>query len=679
MQMPATRFDYFALTGGLNLVSPPLSLKPGTAIDALNFEVGIDGGYTRVAGYERYSGQPAPSDARYVGIPVILSGTVEAGDEIEGDSSGLTGIVIKVSEELIFVTKATAGFTVGETLLVRATPVGEVASAALLNGGAMTPAENAELFALAADAYREDIAQVPGSGPVRGVYHFMGTSYAFRDAVDGLSGKMYKSSSSGWQEVGLGYEVNFSNANTSVGEGDTLSQSGITAQIKRVVVESGTLASGTNTGKLILGTPSGAFIAGAASSTGGGSLTLAAGATAITIPPGGSYEFATYNFTGSGQTKRMYGVNGVGRMFEFDGEVFVPIKTGLPVDTPEHLATHANYLWASYKSSVLYSGIGAPYNFTAVGGAAEIAVGDFVTGFLPVVGGDGAQALAIFANNRTHIVYGSSGANFNVAMLSGEAGGRSRTMRTIGDSFVYDSLGVRKLSTTLNFGNFTQAQVTNPIRPFVLARRAQAVGACVSRHKDQYRIFFADGYVLHISLNNQKVTGNMPIKLAHVMNCIESVETDTGDEFILGGGTDGYVYRFEKGTSFDGQAISAFLNLAFAYQGGPRIKKKFRKAVYEFSGLGYAELETSYSLAYASDEIANPIAEVIESPSRPVFWDSFTWDSFFWDGRSLAPMIQKLDGSAENISLIIRCVSAEYPSFTIHSASIHYTPRRALR
>lgn len=51
------------------------------------------------------------------------------------------------------------------------------------------------------EARRALIEPVPGSGPVRGVYYFQGEVIAFRNTSDGLSCKMYRSTSAGWQEV----------------------------------------------------------------------------------------------------------------------------------------------------------------------------------------------------------------------------------------------------------------------------------------------------------------------------------------------------------------------------------------------------------------------------------------------------------------------------------------------
>lgn len=52
---------------GLNITAPPTDLKPGEAILAINYEIDLDGRYSRIGGFERYDGQPKPSDATIQG------------------------------------------------------------------------------------------------------------------------------------------------------------------------------------------------------------------------------------------------------------------------------------------------------------------------------------------------------------------------------------------------------------------------------------------------------------------------------------------------------------------------------------------------------------------------------------------------------------------------------------
>ena len=54
----------YQLRGGLDLVTPNIRLTPGRVLGAQNYEPSPDG-YRRIAGYERYDGQPKPSEASY--------------------------------------------------------------------------------------------------------------------------------------------------------------------------------------------------------------------------------------------------------------------------------------------------------------------------------------------------------------------------------------------------------------------------------------------------------------------------------------------------------------------------------------------------------------------------------------------------------------------------------------
>lgn len=679
INLPQVQITYFPLRGGLNLVTPPLSMPDGMCRDALNFEVDVDGGYRRVAGYERFDGRPAPSDATYGLIYVTFADTVSVGDTIEGATSLTTAKVIAVTAEYIAYTKATGTFQALEDIEVSSVVKATVKSAEE-QGGIPSQLLNAEYLNLAADVYRSDITAVPGSGSILGVHRYNNKVYAFRNNVGGTEAEMYESSTSGWVKVNLGFEIEFTNAATSLADLQTLTQGGVTATIKRVVMETGTLLSGTNTGRLIISTPSGGnFAAGAATTSGGGTLTLGGAQTAITMAPSGRYELINNNFGGLAGAVRMYGASGTHRAFEFDGSTYVPIRTGIADDKPKHIAAHLNYLFLSYAGSAQYSSVGDPYRYTLITGAGEIAMGDTITGFLPLVGANATGAMAIFTTNKTSILYGASDSDFNLITYSLESGAFPYTMQNIGQGYALDSLGIRQLAASQDFGNFTSSQITKNVRPFIEERVTLASGSCISRQRNQYRVFFTDSTALHVTFDNGQVIGIMPIQYAHSMRVMASFESSTGEEFIYAGDTNGFVYRMEQGTSFDGFPIAAFMNLAFNYMKNPRLRKRFRKAAYEVTGGNYAEFSTTYDLGYGNPEIDTGIVSNLATALGTVFWDNFVWDNFFWDGRGLLPAEQDLTGTAENISLIIRSTSEIFQPFVINSVITHYTARRLLR
>jgi len=102
---PRVQYDLIRLNGGLDQVTPTLSLPPGVARRAANFECSITGGYTRIAGYERFDGQPSPSAAVYNILVCTLTGTVAVGATVVGLASSATAKVIARSGPDVVITR----------------------------------------------------------------------------------------------------------------------------------------------------------------------------------------------------------------------------------------------------------------------------------------------------------------------------------------------------------------------------------------------------------------------------------------------------------------------------------------------------------------------------------------------------------------------------------------------
>lgn len=92
-----TKSQWIAFNGGLDVATPAMQKAPGTLIDAQNFEQGVNGGYSTIAGYERYDGQAKPSDATYSTLSCLLIGTVSVGDIVTDDTGAIFGTVIALT------------------------------------------------------------------------------------------------------------------------------------------------------------------------------------------------------------------------------------------------------------------------------------------------------------------------------------------------------------------------------------------------------------------------------------------------------------------------------------------------------------------------------------------------------------------------------------------------------
>jgi len=676
-QMPPVKYDILRLQGGLDLVTPTLSLPPGTARDAVNWEVSITGGYTRIAGYERFDGRPNPSDGRYFILTVAITGAIAIGDTITGATSGATGAVIVVDGGTVVYTKNAGGsFQVGENVEVAAAVQGSVVD---LGGGvAVDNATAAQYLYLAAEEYRQDIQAVPGSGPIRGVAYYGGDVYAWRDNAGATEMDIYKSSGSGWTQVPLGFELGFENGAVQIFQGDVVvgGTSGASATVTRVVLETGSWASGDAAGRLIFAAVTGSFQNGEDLDVGVTCAEAAGTENAITLLPAGRVETVTANF---GPATRLYGADGFNRAFEFDGTVYVPLVTGNTVDTPLHIGFHKQHLFLSFSSSVQFSAIGDPYSWDPLLGAGEFVMDDMVTAFQVLPGDQSTGALAIYSDDNTSILYGTSAANFNLVSYNVGTGAKPYSSQNVAIAYSFDDRGVVSLTTTLNYGNFDTSALTLNIRPFVQQRRNLVTASGVNREKGQYRVFFSDGFGLYLTFVNGKYMGAMPVQFPNSVTCMVEGEKPDGSETAFFGSTDGFVYRLDAGTSFDGVEIPANLVLVFNAIKSPRITKRYRKGSFEITGTGYAEFAFSYELGYGSLAISQETERTYESNLVASFWDLVNWDNFVWDGRTLAPSEVEVRGTAENIAVRVASISPIYQPFTVNSVILHYTMRRGLR
>jgi hypothetical protein len=192
--------EYTKISGGLDLVTPVLSLSPGKVTVSYNYEPGDNGGMKRIDGCERFDGQAAPSDAVYYHCDVSLTATVSTGDILTGAASGAYGTVIVAEDAALMITRVAGTYTADENLTVGGVPVGALSGPPILKGCAESY-DNAVAMNLAADEYRGDIAKPTGSGPIRGGGKLAGVVYVFRDNLNATAMNLWKATTSGWEQV----------------------------------------------------------------------------------------------------------------------------------------------------------------------------------------------------------------------------------------------------------------------------------------------------------------------------------------------------------------------------------------------------------------------------------------------------------------------------------------------
>jgi len=658
------------IAGGMNLVEPPQFAEPGTAVVAYNYEYGVNGGVDRVKGIEPFDGRAAPSDATYVYFQATATiAGIAVGDAVTGATSGATARAIYVSGAYVAMTMVVGTFVV-EGLQVGGITRATVSSLTAPVDGFL----DNTLAKLAADEYQALIGKVPGAGRVRGLAILNDVVYAWRNNVGQTELKLYKSSNAGWVIVPMYHQVSFTAGSAEYAEGASITQGGNTATVKRVVLESGSWGAGSAAGRLIITAPTpGSFGAGAAA--GGGAVTLSGANALIVLAPGGVVSADVYNFTASLSTKRLYGCDGINPEFEFDGDILVPLNTGMGSVRATVARCHKNHLFFGYRGSLQHSSIAFPYQFSAVTGAGELGTGDVITNLISVGGATDAASLMVTCENALYVLYGTSSGDWNLVPLSRVQGAQARTAQDIGGVVALDTPGVVRYPATQSFGNFAWDTVSMPIQPAAAKTRANC--SVFSPGEFKYRIFLTDGTVLSgLPVAKQKFHWSI-VNYGVTMVLAENAEI-AGDARTFYADEDGWVYEADKGRSFAGASIQYALKLHPMNQGSQVVEKAYRGGLLEVRATSACTISTAFEF-YDDEGPSASQPNTLSQYGVGLIYDLGNYDASYWDSGGTTSKAVPIDGRGTAFSLMVAGDSDSELSHTLFSFTALYTPQRIVQ
>ena len=222
---------------------------------------------------------------------------------------------------------------------------------------------------------------------------------------------------------------------------------------------------------------------------------------------GSRYEFITHNFYGDKDWDAVYGVNGYDKAFSFNGEWFYKICTNpdMDKDKPRHVAAHHQHLALGFpEGRVDISVVGEPYNYSGLLGASSWAIGDTITGLLPLSG----TILGVFGGKSIWGISGTTVDNFATQILTPNIGAIEYTIVDMGYPVYANAYGIYTLAQTQQYGDYLGTPMSVDVSPWLrprLIRSANSIDGVVAawpvRHKNQYRLSFNDGMVLTMTIN----------------------------------------------------------------------------------------------------------------------------------------------------------------------------------
>lgn len=666
----------YGFGGGLDLVSAALAVPTGRVISSMNYEP-LAEGYGRVDGFERFDGRTAPSAARFWSMPFVAGvSAIVSGVTVTGAVSGATAVVVlepigvtgswgSGTAAGTLVLAALAGvFQDGEAIKVSGTTraiVGDIA----IEDDAPSDALRRTWLAAATDYHRSIITAVPGVGPVRGVTAHNGSIYAWRNVAGNAAAKLWRATASGWIEVAASRVVMFTAGQVEINEGDTVvgGTSAISATVARVVRQTGDWGNDA-AGFLVFAPGTAAYTSGETLKVATVTMATAGASSLTTFAPGGRYDTLQHNFYGAADRSRVYGAYGEGPGFEFDGTVTAPLETGMTVNKPKRVFEIANHLGLTFAGgSVQFSSIGEPLQWDAITGAGEIGLGTEVTDVLQA----NESAVVLFGQQKIATMEGRDATSFALVELTEEAGSEAWTAQRIGQTVYLDRRGLRSLTATQAYGNFKTGTLSEIIEPYFRTKRragAVPVGSVVVRSKSHYRLFWSDGTGLTVYFG-RKSPEAMPFELNGVQPyCTFSTELNDGTEGVFVGAENGFVYRLDIGTSFDGDGVRGFIITPFNALGSPMRRKRVHKLTLELQAEPTTRLGITAQFDYGNGQ--QPVS------GRQAFmvsgagggndfivgggggqWDSAIWNEFYWSAPLEGRAEAYIDGIGENVSFIM--------------------------
>ena len=354
--------------------------------------------------------------------------------------------------------------------------------------------------------------------------------------------------------------------------------------------------------------------------------------------------------------------------------VSVPLVTGVTGIFPTQIEVHKNHLFVSYLGSLQNCGTGLPYQWTVLTGAAELGLGDTITGLMSVSGNEAQAALLVTCVNRFGALYGNDSTDFNMVPISLEAGCKPYSLEQLDRVLALDESGVRDFRPTQAFGNYHSTTLTAHIQK--QATGLTPLAAVIDRERSRYRIFFSAGRVLTGTPGKRWswLWSEYPV----TANVAHEGEVSGASRMFIGG-TDGMVYEIKDCRSFDGTEIEAWLKTSYTHLGSPGYRKAFRRFDVEARGQSAGTINFLADFSYGGADIAPAYTASGTVPSPPTQWDVDVWDSGEWDGQFSKTIRFRVPGIGENVSMTFHSLSDSQLPHELTGCNVTYLPRRQER
>ncbi len=396
--------------------------------------------------------------------------------------------------------------------------------------------------------------------------------------------------------------------------------------------------------------------------------------------PGGSVQAINARFSlFDSYEENMFIVDGVSDPIACDGAIVTPITTPITTASPTRVGAWKNRLFLAYPGGhLLFSAVGDPTDWTTTSVTGEIYFGEDIEEIVVTPGG----ALVVFTKNSIKVVYYESTTAdflFRVEEFSTSSGAKSNTVqRLLGTLYFADDRGVTTLENVDSFGDFSASSLSKKVQNTYITYKNVISASIVDRVSNQYILFFdinVGGYlgIVFTFDDEKKLKGATFLKYDHkVLHTTEGKNDDRTTEMYFGS-TDGYIYKMNTGTSFDGAEINTRMITSFYHYGTPRRWKRFKRLTFEISAEKHTSFLFKQEYSYRSTELPTTVSRAESVIDTGGTYGVDKWGEFVWGGAYVAQVTVLPLGFGINMNTTLKTADKYIRSHTIHNMITDYS------
>jgi len=388
------------------------------------------------------------------------------------------------------------------------------------------------------------------------------------------------------------------------------------------------------------------------------------------------YNFEKYNFDGN---DKIIVVDQTNAPTIFNASLSASDVSDSSVSGAKHVVAFKNHMFYSGMSStpqeVVFS---EPFNedgFNSGSGAGSIKVDDTVVGLRVF-----RDNLFIFCENRIFKMGGSSSSDFAIVPVTRNIGciNGFSILEFAGDLVFLGPDGLRTVAGTARIGDVELGTISTNVQQLFRDNLddADAFVSLVIPDKTQYRIFFSKATgTASATIGVIAVMKGQAFEFSTMKGirpaCADTVIED-GNVIVLHGGFDGFVYRQEKGNTFDGTLINAKYRSPDLSMGDPGVRKHMQRVNVNYAPESTIDADLFVRYDYESNTSTRPAAYPLDSTNVAGIYGTSVYGSAVYGGPS-QPIVRKaVEGSGFAVALRVEDGATATAPYTLKGFQLEF-------